>query len=75
MERENRIMFARKHGLERQKRAYRLRKRVVVAEGEIGEEDQEEEEDPLTLQEVEDERQQENQASYRVYDEEEEEEG
>ena len=47
-------MFARKHGLERQKRTYRLRKRVVVAEGEIGEEDQEEEEDPLTLQEVED---------------------
>jgi len=53
MERENRIMFARKHGLERQKRAYRLGKRAVVAEGEIGEEDLEEEEDLLTLQEVE----------------------
>ena len=66
-------MFARKHGLERQKRAYRLGKRVVVAEGEIGVEDLEEEEDLLTLQEDEEQRQQENQAFYRVYDEEEEE--
>lgn len=65
-------MFARKHGPQRQKRAYRLRKRGDVA---LGESDEDLEEDPLTLQEVEDEQQQQNQASYRVYDEEEEEEG
>jgi len=79
MERENRIMFARKHGLERKKRTYIHRKRallghVVPGDG-SGEEEREEEEDPLVVREVEEDQEQDTRMTYRVFDEEEEEEG
>ena len=70
-ERENRIMFARKHDLERKKRAY-TRKQAL---GPVVAGDESDEEDPLVIQEVEEEEEQDALATYRVFDDEEDEEG
>ena len=75
MQRENRIMYARKHCLERNKRAYVHRKRILHEGIPAVPVEDEEEEDPLVIQEVEEEVEAVSQTSYRVYDEENEEEG
>ena len=67
-------MYARKHCLERNKRTYVHRKRILHGGNpEVAVED-EEKEDPLVVQEVEEEVEAVYQTSYRVYDEENEEE-
>ena len=72
MERENRIMFSRKNGLERKKRAYVYRKHAllgtVVPSNDV-------EEDPQVLFEVEMAEEEESQPCYRVYEDENEEGG
>ena len=77
MERENWIMFARKNGLERKKRAYVYRKHAllgtVVPSNDAVEE--EEEEDPQVLFEVEMAEEEESQSCYWVYEDENEEGG
>lgn len=77
MERENRIMFARKHDLQRKKRAYVDRKRALLVGEPTDEEVDEErdEEDPVVAQEVQEELEADARTTYRVYEEEDEEDG
>jgi len=70
-------MYARKHDLERKKRAYVFRNCALRGSQQPneGEDDDEEEEDPLVVQEVREEVEADARTTYRLYDEEDEEEG
>ena len=67
MERENSIMFARRHGLERKKRTYTHRKRTLlghVVPGDESGEEEREEEDQLVVREEEEEQEQDTRMTY-----------